>query len=121
MLEEHPYARNTLRALKGFFQVGFGLLSATLTGGFGPWDLIIGTATERATKALLESAGGYVHYQTLKTDFAEQRANLFLGALQSSVGDPLRAQLPSGVDPERLERLSRVAATLKRGEVPGAA
>jgi hypothetical protein len=105
--------------MKGFFQVGFGLLSATLTGGFGPWDLVIGTATERATKTLLESVGGYVHYQKLKTEFAAERAQLFLQTLQTTVGDPLRAQLPSGVEPERLERLGRCAATLKRGEVPG--
>lgn len=54
LLESHPYARNALRAVKGVFQVGFELLSAKLTGGFGPWDVLIGTATERATKALIE-------------------------------------------------------------------
>ena len=45
--------------MQGVFQVGFGLLSAHLTGGLGPWDVLIGTATERATKAILERAGGY--------------------------------------------------------------
>ena len=61
MLEKHPHLRNSLRAVKGMLQVGLGVFSAYLTGGLGPWDLLIGTATERATKAILEKAGGYVH------------------------------------------------------------
>jgi hypothetical protein len=118
LLEQHPYLRNALRTLKGVFQVGFGVLSAHLTGGLGPWDLLIGTATERATKALLERAGGYVHYQTLKTDFVATQAEIFRELLEEAVAGPLMERLPKGVAPERLERIGAAAATLKRGEVP---
>lgn len=118
LLESHPYARNLLRAMKGGFQIGFGLLSAKLTGGFGPWDVLIGTATERATKAILERAGGVVHYQALKTEFAQARARLFRDLLERAVAGPLLARLPGGVDPARLERIEDTAARLRRGEVP---
>jgi hypothetical protein len=118
LLEAHPYARNLLRAMKGGFQVGFGLLSAKLTGGFGPWDVLIGTATERATKAILERAGGVVHYQTLKSEFTQARAKLFRDLLERTVAEPFLKRLPSGVDPERLARIEAAAATLRRGEVP---
>jgi GTP-binding protein EngB required for normal cell division len=118
LLEGHPYARNLLRALKGGFQIGFGLLSAKLTGGFGPWDVLIGTATERATKAVLERAGGVVHYQSLKTEFMQARARLFRDLLETAVAAPFLARLPRGVDPDRLARLEEAAAALRRGEVP---
>ncbi len=118
LLESHPYARNLLRAMKGGFQIGFGLLSAKLTGGFGPWDVLIGTATERATKAILERAGGVVHYQSLKTEFTQARARLFRDLLERAVAGPLLARLPGGVDPARLERIEQAAAQLRRGEVP---
>jgi hypothetical protein len=118
LLEAHPYLRNGLRAMKGVFQVGFGLLSAHLTGGLGPWDVLIGTATERATKAILERAGGYVHYQHLKAEFTATQAGLFRELLEEAVAKPLNDRLPKGVIPERLDRLSAAAAVLKRGEVP---
>lgn len=114
MLEGHPYARAALRTLKGTTQIGFGLLSAKLTGGFGPWDLLIGTATERGVKKILETAGGYVHYQTLKSEFAKTRAGIFRTLLSQSVGDPLLARLPTGIDPERLDRLGGAASILRR-------
>jgi hypothetical protein len=116
LLEQHPYARNALRAVKGTFQVGFGLLSASLTGGLGPWDLLIGSATERATKALLDKAGGYVKYQQLKTEFTAAQALLFRELLSEAVGAPLAHRLPKGIEPERLERIAQTAATLRRGE-----
>ena len=118
LLEQHPYARAALRTVKGVFQVGFGLLSAKLTGGFGPWDLLIGGATERATKAILESVGGYVHYQTLKLEFCRDQGALFRTMLEQRVKQPLMARLPTGIDPERLERLSVAAVQLRRGEQP---
>lgn len=118
MLESHPYARNLLRAMKGGFQIGFGLLSAKLTGGFGPWDVLIGTATERATKVILERAGGVVHYQRLKGEFTRARAQLFRDLLYREVARPLLERLPRGVDPARLERIEEAAARLRRGEVP---
>lgn len=118
LLEKHPYARNALRAMKGFFQVGFGLLSAHLTGGIGPWDVLIGGATERAAKFLLESAGGFVHYQTLKADFVRARAASFRQLLEQTVAEPLRARVPAGSDPERLERISRAAGLLRYGRIP---
>jgi hypothetical protein len=117
LLKEHPWARNGLRAIKGVFQVGFGLLSAKLTGGFGPWDVLVGTATERATKQLLESVGGYVHYQTLRSEFAQKRGELLRELLEESIAQPLREALPEGSEPECLEQLARVAAQLRRGEV----
>lgn len=118
LLEDHPYARNLLRAIKGGLQIGVGLLSAKLTGGFGPWDALIGTATERATKEVLERAGGVVHYQSLKAEFTQARARLFRDLLERAVAQPLLTRLPSGVEPERLERLELVATTLRRGELP---
>ncbi|RMG15286.1 MAG: hypothetical protein D6731_08605 [Planctomycetota bacterium] len=118
LLENHPYARNALRALKGTFQVGFGLLSAYLTGGLGPWDLLIGGATERATKLMLDKAGGYVHYQSLKAEFTAAQARLFRELLAEAIGTPLAARIPRGVAPERLERLARAARSLERGEAP---
>lgn len=118
LLEKHPYARNMLRAVKGGFQIGFGLLSAKLTGGFGPWDVLIGTATERATKAILESAGGVITYQAMKTEFTQGRARLFRDLLERTVAAPLVNRLPAGIDPERLERIELVAGTLRRGELP---
>jgi hypothetical protein len=118
VLEKHPYARNALRAVKGSLQIGSGLASAYLTAGLGPWDLLIGTATERAIKLLLESAGGHVHYQNLKREFTHERANLFLEVLEQAVGRPLKEKLPAGADPERLDRLARAAAVLRRGELP---
>lgn len=114
LLEKHPYARAALRTVKGTFQIGFGLLSAKLTGGFGPWDLLIGTATERSVKRILEAAGGYVHYQSLKSEFANTRAGLFRDLLRESVGEPLLARLPAGIAPERLDRLGGAAAILRR-------
>lgn len=118
LLESHPYARNALRAVKGVFQVGFGLLSAKLTGGFGPWDVLIGTATERATKALIERAGGVVHYQSLKTEMTRERGKLFRELLDRAVAAPLLERLPAGVDPARLDRIDAAAAVLRRGELP---
>ena len=118
LLEAHPYARNALRAIKGSLQIGTGLASAYLTAGLGPWDLLIGTATERAIKVLLESAGGHVHYQNLKRDFTQGRAAVFMESLEQAVGRPLKERLPSGADPDRLDRLARAAAVLRRGEMP---
>ena len=119
IIEAHPYARNALRTLKGTLQIGSGVASAYLTAGLGPWDLLIGTATERAIKLLLEAAGGHVHYQTLKREFTTERAALFHRTLEEAVGTPLKSKLPAGTDPERLERLARAAGTLRRGELPG--
>lgn len=118
LLEDHPYARNALRAVKGVFQVGFGLLSAKLTAGLGPWDLLIGPATERATKALIERAGGVVHYQALKQEMTRDRAKVFRDLLEKSVAEPLLRRLPPGVDPDALDRLDAAAARLRHGEVP---
>lgn len=118
MLEKHPVARNSLRAMKGFLQIGFGLISAHLTGGLGPWDLLIGTATERATKMMLESAGGHLHYQSLKKDFSAKRGEIFIETLRDTVGKQLIEHLPAGVDPARLERLDAAAAALTRGVLP---
>ena len=78
--------------------------------------MLIGTATERATKAILEKAGGYVQYQKLKAEFTTTQAGLFRGLLEESVENPLLERLPKGVVPERLERLGTAAATLQRGE-----
>lgn len=114
MLDEHPYAKAALRTVKGVFQVGFGVLSAYLTHGFGPWDVLIGTATERAVKKILESAGGYVHYQTLHQEFSRQRAAQLRSLLEERVAEPLRARLPAGVEPERLERLTSAAGWLRQ-------
>lgn len=113
VLKDHPYARNALRTIKGVFQVGFGLLSIKLTGGFGPWDLLIGPATERATKVILESVGGYVHYQTLHVEFCRARAALFRETLAEAVQGPLLARLPRGVEPEVLDRLTAAAVELR--------
>ncbi|MEZ6184491.1 MAG: GTPase [Planctomycetota bacterium] len=118
LLNKHPLARNSLRAMKGFLQIGFGLISAHLTGGLGPWDLLIGTATERATKVVLESAGGHLHYQSMKKEFTQKRGALFLESLRATVGRQLVEHLPPGVDPARLERLDHAAASLGRGELP---
>lgn len=118
LIEAHPYARNALRALKGSLQIGSGLASAYLTAGLGPWDLLIGTATERAIKILLESAGGAVHYQNLKREFTNERGALFLQSLDEAVGRPLKQRLPAGTDPERLDRLARAVSSLRKGELP---
>jgi len=118
MLDEHPAARNALRAMKGILQVGFGLLSAKLTGGFGPWDFLIGTATERATKLILETTGGKLHYQRLKQEFVDRRADLFLEELRAQVGEPLLARLPEPADPALLDRFATAAEALRAGEVP---
>ena len=118
MLEKHPVARNSLRAMKGFLQIGFGLISAHLTGGLGPWDLLIGTATERATKLMLESAGGHLHYQALRKEFSAKRGEMFLQSLRETVGKQLIDQLPAGVDPARLERLDAAASALTHGTLP---
>ncbi|MBL4849784.1 MAG: dynamin family protein [Planctomycetes bacterium] len=117
MLEKHPYAKAALRTVKGVFQVGFGVLSAYLTHGFGPWDVLIGTATERAVKKILESAGGYMHYQTLRQQFSRERAGLLRGLLATEVQAPFSAHLPSGVEPARLERLSTSVGWLREEEL----
>ncbi len=121
VLEQHPYARNTLRAVKAVLQVGLGVTSAYLTGGLAPGHvdaLLIAPAVERATKALIEKTGGVVHYQALKAEFVQERARLFRALLARTVADPLAGRVPHGVDPERLERLDAAAAALRRGEVP---
>ena len=117
MLEDHPYAKAALRTVKGVFQVGFGVLSAYLTHGFGPWDVLIGTATERAVKKILESAGGYMHYKKLRQDFSRDRAELLRGLLAAEVQVPFTARLPGGVSPEQLERLSASVAWLREEEL----
>lgn len=117
MLEEHPYAKAALRTVKGVFQVGFGVLSAYLTHGFGPWDVLIGTATERAVKKILESAGGYMHYQKLRQDFSRDRAQLLRGLLADEIQAPFTTRLPQGVEPDQLERLSGNVAWLREEEL----
>jgi len=117
LLEQHPYARAALRTVKGVFQVGFGLLSAKLTAGLGPWDLLIAPATERATKTILEAVGGYVHYQTIKSEFCRARAASFREAIDAAAAAPLAAGLPAGADPDVIDRLTGTGDLLRRGDV----
>jgi hypothetical protein len=105
LIEKHPKLKVALKTVKGVLQIGFGLLSAKLTGGFGPWDVLIGTAAQAAVKPIIEAAGGHVHYQTIKTDFVKERAELLRDLVGESVASPLVDRLPEGVSPERLERL----------------
>lgn len=119
LLRAHPNKRNLLYAIKAVLQIGSGLLSAYLTAGFGPTDLLIGAAAERATKEILERAGGVAYYQRLKADFVRARARLFHRVLlEPRAAAPLVSRLPAGVAPERLDRLEAAAAVLSRGEVP---
>lgn len=119
LLRSHPNKRNLLYAIKAVLQIGSGLLSAYLTAGFGPTDLLIGAAAERATKEILERVGGVAYYQTLKTEFVRDRAALLHRVLlEQHAAAPLLARLPAGVAPERLDRLEAAALVLGRGEVP---
>lgn len=118
LVKKHPRTKAALRAFKGLFQIGFGLASAYLTGGLlhSVWDsLVIGAATERAAKMLLESMGGFVHYQTLKSDYTKTRAALFRTLLERQVLAPLVERLPPAPDPVRLARIERAAEELARG------
>jgi hypothetical protein len=122
LVNQHPKTKAALRAFKGVFQVGFGLASAYLTGGLlhSVWDsLVIGAATERAAKMLLESMGGFVHYQTVKADYTRARAALFREMLEAQVVGPLRERLPKAAEPARLERVERAVERLARGEPTG--
>ncbi|MGE0709745.1 MAG: GTPase [Planctomycetota bacterium] len=113
LIEQHPRLKVALRTVKGVLQVGFGLLSAKLTGGFGPWDVLIGTAAQAAVKPIIEAAGGHVQYQKLKADFLRERGALFGALLEESVGRPLAERLPQGVEPARLERLEEALEGLR--------
>lgn len=105
LIEDKPALKNALRGVKGVLQIGFGLLSAKLTGGFGPWDVLIGSAAQAAVKPIIEAAGGHLHYQKIKVEFVKERAALARDLLEESVALPLVGQLPAGVAPDRLDRL----------------
>jgi GTP-binding protein EngB required for normal cell division len=118
--KEHPYLKAGLRVMKGSLQIGFGLVSAYLTGGllhgFHPIEgAVSGLVVERAMKLAVDNMGGFVHYQTLKSDYTRARADLFRSVLEASVRRPLLERLPKGPSPEALERVDEAARELARG------
>lgn len=115
LIEERPQLKVALRTVKGVLQIGFGLLSAKLTGGFGPWDVLIGSAAQAAVKPIIEAAGGHLHYQKIKAEFVSERAALFRELLAQSVAEPLDGKLPPGVAPATLERLGEAQSALRQG------
>ncbi|MBI3723897.1 hypothetical protein HY251_08100, partial [bacterium] len=117
--EEHPGLKAALHVMKGAVQIGFGIVSAYLTGGLmhgGPIEgAVSGLLTERGMKLALEKMGGVVHYQTLKNDYASARAEIFRAVLEQAVERPFIERVPQGSTPEALERVEAAALELEKG------
>jgi GTP-binding protein EngB required for normal cell division len=110
---EHPNLRASLQVMKGAFQIGFGVVSGYLTGGLlkfsGIEEVASAVVAERAMKSMVERMGGVVHYQTLKSDYTRDRAALFAALVADVVRRPLLERLPTGSDPQTLERVEAAA------------
>jgi GTP-binding protein EngB required for normal cell division len=118
-LKEHPYLRNGVRLVKGTVQIGFGLASAFLTGGLlhpgHPVETAVsGLVAERGVKMFVDQMGGFVHYQTLKSDYTRARAETFRALLEQSVRKPFLDRVPAGPVPDRLARVDEAARELAR-------
>jgi GTP-binding protein EngB required for normal cell division len=117
--KQHPYLRNSLRFLKGTFQIGFGLGSAILTGGIlhpgHPVETAVsGLVVERGVKIMLDQMGGFLKYQQLKTEYTRSRADLFRALLDQAVRKPFLDRVPVGPTPEKLGRVDEAARELAR-------
>lgn len=117
--KEHRYLTSGLRIFKTTLQIGFGLGSAFLTGGIlhpgHPVDAAIsGLVAERGIKMIVDQMGGFVKYQTLKSEYTRARAELFRALLEQAVRKPFLARVPSGAVPDKLQRVDEASRELAR-------
>jgi len=99
VLRNKPGTKRLLRTVRGVMQLGFGMMSAYLTGGINVTDLLIGPLAERTMKNLLEMAGGSKFYLDLRGKFLADRLDMFRRFLDRRIADPVRMRMPEPLPP----------------------
>ncbi|MBI3269729.1 MAG: 50S ribosome-binding GTPase [Planctomycetes bacterium] len=114
-LKSSPYLTSIIRVVKGTLQLGTGVLSAYLTGGIHPHDLLVVPVAERGMKYLLDLVGGGLYYQNLRREFLDQREEMFAHLLHREAIGQVLEKIPVPMDPMRLAEMEKEVALL-RGE-----